>query len=190
MDNVPIENIIMSINSLVTSQHELTKELGNVAQKLSSQDLVNNRIDLLDKELTESFKRRDETFSENNKRVHNRINSVEAIQASDSGCNSVRLLTKDVQALTKDTLRLVGVTEEHRIKIENIDSSRAKDMSPTLIKGVVVVMIGYSVTFGTYIVDSISKLNATDIKTLSMLGRDMKDTNKLMNLEYKPKITK
>ena len=188
-----IEHMVTSIDSLVTSQNELnknqfalTKELGNIAQKLTNQDLVNNRIDLLDKELAESFKRRDDVLNESNKRIHKRIDTIANIQTSDNGCNSVRLLTKDVQALTKDTIRLVGVTEEHRIKIEHIDESRARDVSPTSIKWGIAIMLTYTITFGTYIVDSINKLNATDIKTLSMLGRDMKDTNKLMGLVYKP----
>ena len=186
MDNVPIEEMVVSINSLVTSQKDLTKELGNISQKLNNQDLVNNRLALLDKEVAESFKRRDDSIVESNKQINKRIDDIAIIQTSDNGCNSVRLLTKDVQALTRDTIRLVGVTEEHRIKLEHLDSNRAKDISPTSIKWGIAIMLTYTITFGTYIVDSINKLNSADVKTLSMLNRDIKDTARLMKLAYKP----
>ena len=190
MDNVTIKDVAVSISSLVISQKDLAKELSNISQKLTNQDLVNNRIDTLDKELIESFKRRDEALLESNKQIHKRIDDIAIIQASDNGCNSVRLLTKDVQALTRDTIRLVGVTEEHRIKIEHIDESRARDVAPATIKWATGLLIAYSITFGTYIVNSINKLNSTDVKTLSMLGRDMKDTEKLMKLVYRPEKVK
>jgi len=190
MDNVPIEEMVVSINSLVTSQKDLTKELSSISQKLNNQDLVNNRLALLDKEVAESFKRRDDSIVESNKQINKRIDDIAIIQTSDNGCNSVRLLTKDVQALTRDTIRLVGVTEEHRIKIEHIDEDRAKDISPASIKWAIAIFIGYTITFGTYIVNSINALHSTDVKTLSMLNRDMKDTSKLMNLYYKSKYVK
>jgi len=190
MDNVPIEEIVVSINNLSISQKDLTKELSNISQKLNNQDLVNNRLALLDKEVAESFKRRDDSIVESNKQIHKRIDNIAIIQASDNGCNSVRLLTKDVQALTKDTLRLVGVTEEHRIKIENIDKSRAKDISPLTIKWVTGLLIAYSITFGTYIVNSINTLHSTDVKTLARLNRDIKDTARLMKLVYRPEDIK
>ena len=188
-----IEHMAASIDSLVTSQNELnknqfelTKELSSIAKKLNGQELINNRLDMLDKELRESFKRRDDAKADSDKRIHKRIDDIMTIQTNDNGCNSVRLLTKDVQALTKDTLKLVGVTEEHRIKIEQIDENRARDIAPSTIKWGVGILIAYSITFGTYIVRSISTLSSTDVKITAMLDRDVKDTEKLMKLVYRP----
>lgn len=168
MNDVVIKDLIESMNTLINTQEKLARELSNISKKLCNKDLLDNRLDMLDKEITESFKR---------------IDSIATIQASDKGCNSVRLLTKDVQSLNKDTLRLVGVTEEHRIKLERIDEDIAKNIAPSTIKWVTGLLVAYSIMFGTYIVTSINKLNSTDVKTLSMLNRNIKDTDKLM--EYK-----
>lgn len=170
-----------------TKNSSVTKSNTSVEDLITTVNILINRFNTLEKELNESFKRRDEINKDRDKRLHQRITNIITVQSSSEGCNSVRLLTKDVQSISKDVLRLIGNIEEHRLKIEQIDNTLSKSISPLTFKWGTAILITYSITFGTYIVNSINKLNAATIRTTSILDRNSRDTDRLIKLVYDPK---
>jgi len=170
-----ITSLVASVEHLVKSQTDTNKKLEEITKLLTKQVLLSNRIEAMDKELTESFKR-----------VHHRIDDMDKLQKSDNGCNSVRLLTKDIEALTRDTIRLVGSVEDQRQHLEAMQKIQTSYPSTTAIRWGVGILIAYSITFGTYVVQSISGLTQTDARVLTLLERDIRDTAILMdNLKIK-----
>ena len=164
-----IDSLVSSVEHLVKSQTETNKRLEEISGLLSKQVVISNKLENLDKELVTSFKR-----------VHNRIDELDTVQKSDSGCSSVRLLNKDVLALTKDTSRLVKILEKHDTKLEEITKQQDAYPSTTAIRWGVGIIVAYSITFGTYVSQSISGLSRTDARVLTLLERDIRDTAKLM----------
>jgi len=188
-------HIVTSVEHLVATNKETNKNqlatnnrLEEISKYLAKQAVFNNKLETMDKEVQESFNRRDIAKLESDRRIHERIDEVTTVQKSEKGCNSVRLLTKDVESLTREMTRLVGKEEEHRLKVEHLEAQRAADVSPTTAKWAVGLIVAYSIMFGTYVVQSINGLNNTNTKVLSMLNRDMKDTDKLMKLVYEGKL--
>jgi hypothetical protein len=164
-----ITSLVSSVEHLVQSQTDTNKKLEEITKLLSQQTLLSTKLEQMDKELVESFKR-----------VHHRIDEVDNLQKSDLGCNSVRLLTKDIESLTKDTMRLVGLVEDHRQNLEMVKKIQNGYPSTTAIRWGIGVLIAYSITFGTYVVQSIGGLSQTDARVLTLLERDIRDTAILM----------
>ena len=163
-----IGSLVTSVEHLVSSQTETNKRLEEISRLLAKQVIISNKLETLDKELSDSFNR-----------VHRRIDEIDTIQKSENGCSSIRLLTKDTEALTKDTLRLLGVTEDQRLHLEAINKVQAAYPSTTIIKWGVGLLIAYSITFGTYVTQSINGLARTDERVMTLLERDIKDTASL-----------
>jgi len=187
--------IVTSVEHLVETQKEANERqmatnnrLEEISKYLAKQAVFNTKLDMMDKEIRESFQRRDEMRVEKDKRIHARIGEIESLQKSESGCSSVRLLTKDVEALSSVVSAMVITSKEGITRIEKLESSRAADIAPVTIKWVVGIIVAYSVMFGTYVVQSINGLNTTNTKIASMLARDIKDTDKLMRLVYEGKL--
>ena len=171
-----IQKFAQSIEHLAKAQSttsqeikELSKRLEEIMTYLAKQQVFSTKLDAMDRDLVESFKR-----------VHHRIDVIEKTQASDSGCNSVKLLNRDVMALTKEVNRLVGIVEEHRLNIESLDKANAKSVSPNYIRWAGGLLITFLVAFGTYVVQTFNKLEQTDAKISVLLERDIKDVAKLM----------
>jgi len=162
-----ITSLVASVEHLVTSQTETNKRLEEISRFLAKQVVFGNKLEEMDRNLNESFKR-----------VHCRIDEIDSIQKSDKGCNSVRLLTKDVESITKDTTRLLGNVEEHRMNIESIDK---KVIPRVVLMWVVGIGISYSVMFGTYTVQTFNKIDKTNATLTTMIKRDVKDISKLMD---------
>ena len=148
---------------------ETNKRLEELMRYLTKQQVFTNRLEALDKELEESFKR-----------VHRRIDEVVHTQRSDNGCASVKLLHKDVEAIAKETKRLVTIIEKHEKKIEEHNAKLQKSISPALLRWAGGIVIVYGVTFGVYVFQTLADLQRTNAKITTMLERDMKDTAKLM----------
>ena len=173
-----------SIERLATEQTKTNEEIKDILNNLkeitsflAKQQVFSNKLESMERELIDSFKR-----------VHVRIDEIDNLQKSENGCNSVRLLDRDVRSVHRDTTRLLGSVEEHRMKIEDLETFKATSMSSTTIRWVIGIAIAYSVMFGTYVVQSINALTNTDVKLISLLERDIEDTDKLMALVYEGKI--
>jgi len=183
--------IVASVELLVEAQKESNERqmatnsrLEEISKYLAKQAVFSTKLETMGKEVREGFKRRDDVILENTRRIHARIDEIENIQKSGDGCNSVRLLTKDVETLNREFVRMSGTETEQRARIEKIETGKAADVSPTTIKWAVGLIIAYSIMFGTYVVQSINTLDRSNTKIISMLTRDMKDTDKLMKAWY------
>jgi len=183
--------IVASVELLVEAQKESNERqmatnsrLEEISKYLAKQAVFGTKLETMDREVRESFKRRDEAMFDNNKRIHARIDEIANTQKSGNGCNSVRLLAKDVETLNREFVRMSGAEMEQRLRIEKIETSKAADVSPTTIKWAVGLIIAYSIMFGTYVVQSINTLDKSNTKIISMLTRDMKDTDQLMKDWY------
>ena len=164
-----IEHLAKAQSRMSEEIKETNKRLEELMRYLTKQQVFTNRLEALDKELEESFKR-----------VHRRIDEVVLTQRSDNGCSSVKLLHKDVEAIAKETKRLVTIIEKHEEKIEEHNAKLQKSLSPALLRWAGGIIIAYGVTFGVYVFQTLADLQRTNAKITTMLERDMKDTAKLM----------
>lgn len=121
-----IEMLATSIEHLVKSQEqtsndlkETNKRLEEISKLLSKQVVFSEKLNVVEKDARECCKR-----------AHKRIDEIEETQRSDQGCSSVKLVNRDVVALTKEVTRLIGTVEEHRIKIDQVDKLQTKSISP------------------------------------------------------------
>ena len=179
-----IDRLVISVDNLVHTQGETNKRLEDISNHLVNSAIASNKLEQMEREITDSFKHRDNENSKTFKQLEEKLEAVEHTQRTDSGCQSVKLLTKDVNSMSKEHLLVMGTLEEHRIKLEHIDHHFTTMISPLTMKWVAGFIIMYSITFGSYVVNSINKLNNTNVKVTQMLTRDIKDTAKLMKLIY------
>ena len=164
-----IDHLVQAQSTMSDELKETNKRLEEIMRFLAKQQVFQNKIDTMDRELIESFKR-----------VHKRIDAIEQTQVSDAGCNSVKLLNRDVLALTKEVNRLVGIVEEHRLNIEKIDRVQAGAISPSSIKWFVGLLMPVLIAFGSYVVVTFAKIERTNTELGTLLKRDIKDTARLM----------
>ena len=150
-----IENQSKSIESLVASNAETNKQLKEISGYLAKQALFDSKLESMDKELEESFKR-----------VHKRIDDLKNTQESTIGCKSVQLLNKDTQSLSKDTIRLVGTLEDTKNEL-HIAGKRIDELpSPKILQWVIGLVIVYLVSFGSYVVTS---LHTNEVKITKII---------------------
>jgi len=166
-----ITSLVSSVEHLVNSQTETNKRLEEISKFLAKQVVFSTKLENLDKELGDSFKR-----------VHNRVDEIDTLQKSDQGCNSVRLLRKDIEVVQRDNIRLVGNIEDHRRMLEHFTTVEASHISGSTLRWVIGFIILYSVSFGGYVVESFNKLDRLEAKVMVQLERDMVDTKWLMKI--------
>jgi len=175
-----ISHLVSSVEHLVASQTVTNERLEEISKFLAKQVVFSTKLETMDKEISDSFKRRDEAKVESDRRIHARINEVINTQKSESGCGSVRMLTKDVESIARDVMRLIGNSEEHRINIETLDKKMSSYPSKGAILSVVIVIAGYMVIFGTYVTQTLNGLDKTNAKLTTLIERDIKDVAWLM----------
>ena len=139
-----IENQSKSIESLVASNAETNKQLKEINGYLAKQALFDNKLESMDKDVAQTFKR-----------VFSLIDDLKNTQESTIGCKSVQLLNKDTQSLSKDTIRLVGTLEDTKNELHAI-GKRIDDLpSPKVLQWSIGLVIVYLVSFGSYVVNSL-----------------------------------
>ena len=139
-----IENQSKSIESLVSSNSETNKRLEEISNHLSKQALFDSKLEAMDRELSDSFKR-----------IHKRIDEIDNTQTSTIGCKSVQLLNKDTQSLSKDTIRLVDALEDTKNELYAV-ANRIDDLPSTkILQWVIGLVIVYLISFGSYVVSSL-----------------------------------
>jgi len=135
-----------NIESLVSSNTEINKRLEEISKYLAKQAVFDTRLDNMDRELTESFKR-----------VHKRIDELYETQNSSVGCKSVQLVNKDVASVTKDVSRLVKAIEQRQEDVEEIKIAVSNIPSSSTVKWFAGLIIVYAVLFGTYVNTQLKK---------------------------------
>ena len=139
-----IENQSKSIENLVNSNTETNKQLKEISNHLAKQALFDSKLEAMDRELSDSFKR-----------VHKRIDEIDGIQTSTIGCKSVQLLNKDIQSISKDTIQLVGTLKDTKNELRAV-GKRIDDLPSTkILQWVIGLVIVYLVSFGSYVVSSL-----------------------------------
>ena len=170
-----ITQLVSSVEHLVRSQTTTNERLEEISKFLAKQVVFSSKLETMDKDISDSFSRRDQSKLDSDKRIHRRIDEIETTQKSDNGCNSVRLLTKDIESLTKDVTRLIAHDAERSTSLEELDKKVDKYPSNKVIITISIVVIGYMIIFGTYVVQSLIKFDTTTAKLSVMLDRDMAD---------------
>jgi len=172
--DMTISHLVSSVEHLVQSQTVTNERLEEISKFLAKQVVFGSKLDNMDRDLTDSFKR-----------VYGKIDEVDIIQKSAKGCNSVRLLTKDVETLTRDVTRLIGNSEEHRLHIETLDRKIASYPPRGAMLTVTVIVVGYMITFGAYVTQTLNALDKTNVKLTTLIERDIKDVSNLMRVKTK-----
>ena len=146
------ERLSEDIKNLVSSQHDTSKRLEEIAKYLAKQAVFSSKIEDMDKNIAEGFKRRDDALYAGLKRVHLRLDDIDKVQKSEAGCNSVRLLTKDVEHLTKEMETLV-------LTVSNVATTQSKILSPTALRWILGIVFVASMGFGSYVVRSLGAIS-------------------------------
>jgi len=139
-----IQNQSKSIESLVESNNETNKRLEDISKYLAKQVVFDNRLEAIDKDTAEAFKR-----------AFGLINDLRNTQESNSGCRSVQLLNKDIQTISNDTIRLANTMDDTRVKLHEVVSRIDALPSPKAVQWVLGLVIVYLVSFGSYVVTSV-----------------------------------
>jgi len=176
-----IKSLVVSVEHLIVAQTETNEQLKDISKYLAKQAIFTNKLETMDRDIKEAFARRDKDLVEKIKRFHQRVDEIDIIQKDENGCNSVRLLHKDVESLTRDVTRLVGLVEEHRMSIEQLEKKDAAAVAPATIRWATGITILYSITFGTYVVQGFNEMNSLNSKISVLLERNIRDVRELMH---------
>jgi len=139
-----IDNLVESVKDLVKSNVETNHRLEEISKYLAKQAVFDTKLDNMDREITESFNR-----------VHNRIDELDDIQRSPTGCTSVQLLNRDVISITKDVSRMIGVIEKRQLDIDSIHTALDSIPSTSNVRWAIGLLLVYAILFGSYVVTSI-----------------------------------
>ena len=150
-----IENQSKSIESLVDSNAETNKQLKEISGYLAKQALFDNKLEAMDKEVAQTFKR-----------VFSLIDDLKGTQESTSGCKSVQLLSKDVESIEKESVHLAGTIGDMQVTLKTQQKVIDSLPSSKIIMWVLGFIIAYSITFGSYVV---SELQANEIKVTKII---------------------
>ena len=179
-----IGKLVISVGNLVDTQKESNKRLEVITEHLANSAIALNKLDQMEREITYSFKQRDRERNETNKRFGEKLEAIEHIQRSDVGCQSVKLLAKDIDSMNKEHIIVMSTLKEHKYKLSNIDQHFTDMISPTTVKWIGGFIIMYSITFGSYVVSSFNAIDKITVRMEQSLQRDIKDTARLTKLIY------
>ena len=147
------ENISRDILSLIETQRQLVEYLKNDNKYISLQQ----KLDTMDRELVESFKR-----------VHDRVDNIDHIQSNDNGCTSVKFLKKDLIITQSSVSSLKDSVKSCQKSVSDLKIQESGVLSSNSLRWAIGMILVYLVSFGTYVVKNITKTN-TDIAKLEML---------------------
>lgn len=126
-----ISQLAHSLESLATSVGASNRKLEDLATLIATQNTIMERVANIDKEVRESFKHRDETRKEENKRLHTRID--DATKLIDVRVNAMENLLKDYP-----------IVKDHAINANNT----LVRVGWTVITLVIVALVGTIITQG------------------------------------------
>ncbi len=122
------------------------RKLDDVVEVITTQTVLIERFNNLDKDLKESFDR-----------VHTKVEIISDVQHSAEGCTALQVSTQKM----KDVQRSVDKNTDN---IEAVESTLGTYVSGATMKWALVLILTYAISFGTYVVDNLHT-NDTSIKT-------------------------
>lgn len=143
-----IDSLSESIRSLIATQKEGNAKIDRLVEEISKQNVLIERVNNMDRELTESFKR-----------VHTRLDKIEDTKDGD-GCNALKIQKTVLTDVHNET---VGLST----RMKSVEDNLPKKVSWSIVQWIVAIMVGYSISFGTYIVTSIQDLEKTLVEIKS-----------------------
>ena len=179
-----ISKLVISVGNLVDTQKESNKRLEVITEHLANSAIASSKLEQMEREITDSFRQRDRERNETNKVFGEKIEAIEHIQRSDAGCQSVKLLAKDVSSMNREHILVMSTLKEHKDKLSNMDKHFTNMVSPATIKWIGGFIIMYSIAFGSYVVSSFSAMDKITVRMEQSLQRDIKDTARLTKLIY------
>ena len=173
-----ITQLVHSVEHLVQSQTETNKRLEEISKFLAKQAVFSTRLEEMDKNLYESFSR-----------VHKRIDNIENTQTSEFGCNSVKLLNKDIISCNQSIKRLEVSTLEQKGKLELLTDQVNQIPKPSTLKWAIGILAVYSISFGTFVIDGIYKERAFAQRQEVInteITKELLELNKLLSSDRRP----
>lgn len=177
-----IQKFAQSIEHLAKAQSETSaeiKELGKrleeITTYLAKQQVFSNKLDTMDRELVESFKR-----------VHDRIDDIKQVQLSERGCQSVKLLDRDIKNCEKDVVALQKTNQKLEKKVEELTIRIDKLPQPQTLKWALSLLIMYAISFGTFVIDSVYKERSFEERQM-LINKDI--TKELVKLNRNINVT-
>ena len=177
-----ISNIELSesIKTLVSSQTSINNQLQTISESLVKQLLISEKLDNMNEEIKSSFDVRDKSTLDVYGRIFERIGLLEQTQQSSTGCNSIKLLHKDIESITKSISNTEKLENINTKRIADLENHNASSFSPSTYKWAIALLITYCAMFGIYVVQSINSLTSANKESSSLLHRDIKDTAVIM----------
>ena len=144
-----IVQLVTSVEHLVKSQSETNKRLEDISKLLTKQIVLSTKLEEIDRNAAETFSR-----------VHKNIEELEDVQKSEVGCNSVRILQKDVERALRDLERLEVQILRNRGDLDIIAQEQTHTVKPATLKWALGMLIVYSVSFGSFVVSNLYELRS------------------------------
>lgn len=144
-----IVQLVTSVEHLVKSQSETNKRLEDISKLLTKQIVLSTKLEEIDRNAAETFSR-----------VHKKIEELEDVQKSEVGCNSVRILQKDVERALRDLERLEVQILRNRGDLDIIAQEQTHTVKPATLKWALGMLIVYSVSFGSFVVSNLYELRS------------------------------
>ena len=152
-----IDTLAGSIENLAINVSDTNSKLGDVIEVMSHQTVLVERMNNMDNNVSESFKR-----------AWGRLEKLE-VMVDTNGCNIAKGLAVESNAF-KDKLVVVNKrikgTEE---SVTKLSDKLNETVTGNVIRWALGLLIVYSVTFGTYVVQSIHN---TDTVIASYIAKD------------------
>ena len=158
--DLTITQLVTSVEHLVASQTETNKRLEEISKFLAKQVVFSTKLDNMDRELTESFRR-----------VHARIDEMDKIQKSDFGCSSVKLISKDIETMIKSINKLAEHADIQDTKIEAIETYNSGRISSNTIKWGIGLFLPFFIMLSVYYVTSINDIKVDVVKITENLKK-------------------
>lgn len=154
-----------TLDHLMVTQTETNKRLEEITKFLTKQVVFTNKLENMDRDVAETFKR-----------VHDDINNLYKIQNSTDGCNSVRLVTKDIEALTKDIASLASTTISQQKAIKLVTEHQSNYPTPATLRWGFGLLILGALSFGGVFIQNMN----TNTVLAEIVKGNTHDTNLLM----------
>lgn len=122
------------------------RKLDDVVEVITTQTVLIERFNNLDKDLKESFDR-----------VHRKVEIISDVQHSTDGCTALQVSTQKM----KDVQRSVDKNTDN---IEDMQNELGTFVSGATMKWALVLILTYAISFGAFAVNAIH-INDTSIKT-------------------------
>lgn len=168
-----IETLAGSIEHLALNVGETNHKLDNVIDVITQQNVLVERINNLDTNVAESFKR-----------AWKRLESLETTAAT-GGCSIAKTATA-TNDLLDERLKVVSKSISDNTENVKVLNTKVENTVPsTVVRWVMGLLVFYSVAFGTYIVSSIHE---TDTIVSTYIAKDAQNSaqvkDKLSDIIY------